>query len=165
MKFRLSRSVGVPADVVGAELERIREENESLTASSVVDAARPDDAPLHPAFEWDDSAAAEQYRLQQARTLIRAVQVVYEEREPQTVYLHVPSESRGEGDYAPMAVVVQDKDRLARAMSELNAKLGSVQGAINEVVAIAEQANERKAARKLRQVASHVEQASALMHA
>jgi hypothetical protein len=42
-----------------------------LLASAVVDAARPSGSPLHSHFDWDDSAAAEKYRLMQARQLIR----------------------------------------------------------------------------------------------
>jgi len=44
-----------------------------LTPSAVVDEARPEDSPLHAAFEWDDSIAAEKYRLEQARRLLRQV--------------------------------------------------------------------------------------------
>lgn len=47
-----------------------------LTASLVVDEARPKNAPLHPFFEWDDKAAAEEFRLTQARAMIRRVTFV-----------------------------------------------------------------------------------------
>jgi hypothetical protein len=43
----------------------------------VVDAARADDSPLHQSFDWNDTDAAEKWRLQQARNLIRVV-VTYE---------------------------------------------------------------------------------------
>lgn len=46
-----------------------------LTPPAVVDAARPEESPLHSCFEWDDGRAAEQYRLVQAGTLIRRVRV------------------------------------------------------------------------------------------
>ena len=32
-------------------------------AEAVVEAARPEDAPLHSYFEWDDTEAARRYRL------------------------------------------------------------------------------------------------------
>jgi hypothetical protein len=47
--------------------------NGQLLPRIVVDAARPDDSPLHSSFDWNDSAAAEKWRLTQARNLIRAV--------------------------------------------------------------------------------------------
>lgn len=53
------------------ELRRIENERGKLLPKDVVEAARSATSPLHPHFEWDDSEAAEKYRLDQARTLIR----------------------------------------------------------------------------------------------
>lgn len=67
------------AQTAGEELERIRTHNNGrLESEDVVDAARPEDAPLHPAFEWDDEKAAEAYRIEQAKYIIRHVDVVME---------------------------------------------------------------------------------------
>lgn len=41
----------------------------------VVDAARDPDSPIHSCFEWDDSVCGEEYRLIQARDLIRRVKL------------------------------------------------------------------------------------------
>lgn len=41
----------------------------------VVEAARPDDSPLHGQFTWDDTVAAEAYRLAQAGRLISRVRL------------------------------------------------------------------------------------------
>lgn len=46
-----------------------------LTPKSVVEAARDPENPLHPHFEWDDSVAAEKFRHEQARDLIRCIRV------------------------------------------------------------------------------------------
>jgi len=57
-----------------AELERIAAAHGGLLRpAEVVRAARDPRSPLHPHFEWDDSAAAQKYRLWQARQLIRVV--------------------------------------------------------------------------------------------
>lgn len=64
------------------ELRRIYSENGTLTPQMVVDAARPDEAPLHDRFEWDDSVAGEKYRLVQAGVLIRKAHVKIETGEP-----------------------------------------------------------------------------------
>lgn len=64
--------------IIVAELKRIAEENGgTLKPVDVVDAARPDDSPIHSQFEWDDDTAAEQWRLHQARNLINAVVISY----------------------------------------------------------------------------------------
>lgn len=42
-----------------------------LSPKDVVNAARPIKSPIHDRFEWDNTKAAEQYRLEQAKHLIR----------------------------------------------------------------------------------------------
>lgn len=39
----------------------------------VVDSARDENSPLHPHFDWDDTVAAEKWRVEQARDLIRCI--------------------------------------------------------------------------------------------
>jgi hypothetical protein len=74
----------ITPEIAGKELERIYDKHGALRAQIVVDEARPDDAPLHPAFEWDDLVAAEYYRREQARSLIKTVQVVREDESDET---------------------------------------------------------------------------------
>ena len=47
----------------------------TLSSQVVVDEARDISSPLHPFFQWDDSIAAEAYRIQQAESLIRRVKI------------------------------------------------------------------------------------------
>jgi hypothetical protein len=69
-------ALGVDAQTAGSELDRIRRRDGTIKPAAVVDEARPEDAPLHPAFEWCDPVAAEQWREHQASTLIKVVRVV-----------------------------------------------------------------------------------------
>lgn len=65
---------------VGERLELLRSsKNGELTAEDVLADARNPNSPLHSFFEWDDSAAAHEHRLSQARHLIRTVVAVYKE--------------------------------------------------------------------------------------
>lgn len=85
---------GVSADVAGQALAALTEVagDRPVTARMVVDAARPAEAPLHPAFTWDDVRAAELYRETEARLLIRSVRVVEDaqaEAAPARVYVAV----------------------------------------------------------------------------
>jgi hypothetical protein len=74
---------GAPTDVkaakaVGEHIELLRKQfHGELTPEDILADAKHDNSPLHPYFEWDDSAAAYQHRLAQARGLIRAVVAVY----------------------------------------------------------------------------------------
>lgn len=65
------------ANAVGTHLEMLREKFKGeLTPADVIADAKSHNSPLHSFFEWSDTKAAEQYRLQQARGLIRAVVAV-----------------------------------------------------------------------------------------
>ena len=128
----------VNADVAGNELAKLTKKHGALTPDVVVEDARPEDAALHPVFEWDDFKAAEAHRRQQARTLIRSVQVVRETdtgevRQP--VYVHVPqatSETEGPG-YQLTEVVAQRPDMYAAALGELSRRVTSARDAVEQL--------------------------------
>jgi hypothetical protein len=66
------------ASVVGAHIEMLRAQFKGeITPEDVLADAKHANSPLHSFFEWDDTAAAEQHRLQQARGLIRSVVAIY----------------------------------------------------------------------------------------
>jgi hypothetical protein len=50
-----------------------RKHGGKLTPSKILDAARSPRSPLHRFFDWDDESAAEKYRIQQARVLLKGV--------------------------------------------------------------------------------------------
>ena len=66
------------AEVVGKALNKVRSRLGYLDPKEVVSAARPKLSPLHKFFTWDNGAAAEKFRLQEADRLIRSVCVIYE---------------------------------------------------------------------------------------
>ncbi|MBX6387319.1 MAG: hypothetical protein IRZ07_30805 [Microbispora sp.] len=118
---------GLDAQVVGERLDAIRERDGGIMAEAVVDDARPVDSPLHPAFEWDDSVAAEKYRLDQARYLIRAVVIQrpdVEEPRPVRAFV-VVKESDGNEVYTSTITALSDEELrrqvLERALRELDA--------------------------------------------
>lgn len=80
MAFQLREGysrVAIPIEVVADVIERLKRENGGMvTAKQVVDYARPADSPIHDHFEWDDAEAAERYREDQARNLIRCYYVI-----------------------------------------------------------------------------------------
>lgn len=87
---------------VRSELERIANEDGSLTPEMVVQAARDESSPLHDYFQWDSKIAAHAWRLEQARSLIRSVHVVITTT-AQTVktvgYVRDPEKPAGEQGY------------------------------------------------------------------
>jgi hypothetical protein len=63
-------------DDVQTELMMIYERDGALNPQAVVEAAHNKNSALHDHFQWDNSAAAHQYRLEQARKLIRVAVTV-----------------------------------------------------------------------------------------
>lgn len=70
-------------DAVIEALQRIAKDDEDglIQPPAVVEAAKDPDSPLHQFFEWDDTEAALQFRLEQARKLITRVRIRIEEPE------------------------------------------------------------------------------------
>lgn len=116
------------ANMVGRHIEMLREKFKGeLTPQDILDDARHDNSPLHSFFEWDDGAAAEQYRLQQARGLIRAVVAVYVREDKPAVrtkaYVHINEPSAPHYREATHAMSQQKTRKMVldRALNELKA--------------------------------------------
>ena len=133
--YRSWFSCPVPAERVYSALTLLKEENEGeLTPADVVEAATPIGSPLHPCFEWNDTAAAAGYRIYQARNLIRAVIIRADDKGPEVhAFTHVTISEDGARRTAYMSAVdvVQDADLFDSAMQELRGKLNGVQTALN----------------------------------
>lgn len=77
----------VSADTVGGVLNRIEKEEGKVTRESFLDYSRNENSETHEMFEWDDTVAAEKYRLATAGKIINQLEVtiVYEESEPREI--------------------------------------------------------------------------------
>lgn len=85
------------ASTVSRALDAVKVDYGELTPANTVEAARDPDSPLHAFFEWDGRKAAQEYRLEQARGLIRAV--IYTPAEGDgldtRIYVHVLDQDEG----------------------------------------------------------------------
>ena len=117
-KWKEGSRVKVTPDVAAQVLNEIRESDGALTAVKVVEASRPDDAPLHDEFEWDNDKAAEAYRISQARYIIRSLVVETEsERNPETrAFVKIIRSEKG--TYVPIQTVIQDTDMRAELLEQ-----------------------------------------------
>lgn len=85
-KWKQGAKVQLDPQVAGEELERIRvHQNGRLESADVVEASRIKEAPLHDHFEWNDAKAAEAHRVEQARYLIRSIEVMVERSDSEVV--------------------------------------------------------------------------------
>ena len=128
---------GLKADDAAKALEDVRGACGVLTAENVVNAARAKDNPLHKAFEWNDGKAAEQYRLQQANSLIRCVVIIEEKQEP---FRYFTLAAPGEGEkatYLPTTMLVQKPDLLQDGLARLRRELAGYINSVEELMRVA----------------------------
>jgi hypothetical protein len=107
--------------VVGERLEAIRvAHGGDLHPADVVEDARADASPLHPLFQWDDNIAAEEYRKEQARHIIRHITVVFE-RPPakaKTVRAFVSIQRQEETAYTSVQEAMSHADLRAQVVKQ-----------------------------------------------
>lgn len=116
-------------------LQRLYDSHGLLTKPMVVEAARPAQSPLHDEFDWDDSEAAERWRLEQAGQLFRRIKVVITQPEPKSATVNVDTSSHrawvnipSRHGYVPLTVAVVDHrqeviDDAVRYLRQAQAKL------------------------------------------
>lgn len=127
----------VPADVAATELEKIRQAGD-LTSERTVAAAQPKDAPLHPQFTWNDKTAGHQFRLIEARQLIRSVVVVHQDEKgdqvaPESRYVHVPAKEGPSGRYVPLATIIESQDDYTQALRQYQRAWEAAESAFHEL--------------------------------
>lgn len=107
------------ADKVYSEIGNL----ESITPQNILEKARNKKSELHKCFEWDDSKAAEQYRLSQARQIIRLLVVSPVQEDITPIRIFQISSERNEYKENSFFVENQDEYRilLDRAKAELQA--------------------------------------------
>jgi hypothetical protein len=103
------------------ELERVRKANRGvLRPEDVVEAAKPKSSPLHECFTWDDTSAAREHRLWQARHLIRVCVVMLNENpNPVRAYVSLMADRTApRGGYRHVVEVMEDDEQRAQMMEE-----------------------------------------------
>jgi hypothetical protein len=129
-------------DQIEAELHAIAARHGNiLRPADVVEAARDTESALHACFEWDDTVAAEQHRLWQARQLIRVVVIPCPQvGQDMRVFVSLAEDRhKSGGGYRMMVDVLADKAKrgalLAEALAELK-RLQAKYGGLEELAKV-----------------------------
>ena len=103
----------------GRIFEKIAVRDGALTPAAVLNEAQKKSSPLHEYFVWDNSEAANRYRLKQAGHLIRCITVKIENvsSEPIITRAYV-SLKNNDGDYHAIADVLSDSEKRHRLMQQ-----------------------------------------------
>ena len=147
----------VSAEKVAAHLHKLEEQKGSVTREDFLESARSEESEMHKLFEWNDSIAAEKYRLRQASDIIHSIKitVVEEEKEPVTMKAFVIPDYTGKsavgskGGYINIRKAVANEDTRAeilidarknvrwfmdkyRAISELSEVISAMEDFLNK---------------------------------
>ena len=98
---------------------------DTFSPEEIVEAAKDEATELHKCFEWNDSVAAEKYRLHQARMIFTQLVVRTETSDNTPVAVRVISSASVANVYTPTKMLVKSDteyaDLLERAKRELQA--------------------------------------------
>ncbi len=99
-----------------------------ITPEILIDAAKRKSSPLHQFFEWDDTAAARQFRLIQAANLIRRIKVTVQTAAETTIRIRAFANVRGDADsgdadsakgfYVPIQDALKNVDWRAQVIAQ-----------------------------------------------
>ena len=110
------------AQLVANEIMSI---GDTATPAQIVDMARDSSTELHKCFEWNDTVAAEKYRLEQARQVVRILVIKREDGQkdqPERRFFHKNEYSEG---YKSLEFIVRNDTEyeklLKQALAELHA--------------------------------------------
>jgi len=127
-KFQFKKGVSLPIKPkdVGQEFERLKKANKGLLNPRIVlRSAKPKGSILHKCFQWNDSEAAEKYRLSQASHLLRSIEIVYvgddgKKSLPARAFVTLIEEGicKPRSNYMAIAEVLNDKELRARYLSD-----------------------------------------------
>jgi hypothetical protein len=119
--------VAASAQKVGERLQELEKAQggRPITPQVVVDDARSKRSPLHECFEWDDSIAAEQHRLSQARHVMSHIRVVQaDSTEPRHLFVNVTPVDVERG-YMSVSKVLSDAELFAQVLDRAERDLES----------------------------------------
>jgi hypothetical protein len=127
---------------MAAKLKKIQKELEAIRKShgghlrpeDIVEFARDKKTALHSRFQWDDTDAAHQWRLQQARQIIRVhVTVIQEDVGPVRAYVSLKTDRHHKGGYRAMVDVLSDEEQYAQMLADALDELRTFRAKYNKL--------------------------------
>lgn len=99
---------------------------DDFTCSQIVDKARDENTELHKCFEWNDSVAAEKYRLKQAQQVVTHLVIVRQnpDKEPEKTNIRLlVNDGTNTNTYKPIRFVVKKQDEYEQLLEKARAEL------------------------------------------
>lgn len=114
----------VSAEKVGNHIRQLEKRYGEVTRETFLESARPADSPMHCLFEWDDTVAAEKYRLYQANVIIASLRVTITEEKKEPVILrgYVQDRKTSSG-YLNIERAMTEQDKRKRVLEQAKREL------------------------------------------
>ena len=114
----------VSAEKVAKHIAKLEKKYGEVSAEVFLESARSEKSEMHTLFEWDDKAAAEKYRIAQARIIISSIRVnvVSEDTEPVITKAFVQYEAKQSG-YISICKAMEDKEKRENVMEQAKKEL------------------------------------------
>lgn len=110
-------------ELVWKELQKI---GEQYTPYDVLEYAKDhEDSELHKCFEWNDSIAAEKWRVQQARWICNSLSVVVEQRNGTPETMRMIESDKTDQVYRPVIFTVRNPEQYLRLLNQALGELRS----------------------------------------
>ena len=120
---------------VSDELTRLHDKYGNLKPQVVVDEARDEGSPIHDRFEWDDTKAGEEFRLGQARKLIRVVVTMGPKGKTTPMFVHVTDADEGPM-YVKTTIAVESESLFESALGQLSIKLTIAIRSLTDLISV-----------------------------
>jgi hypothetical protein len=124
---------GAPkASVAGEYIEKIKKKRKGITPQLLVIEAKDKKSPLHKCFEWNDTKAADEHRISQARQILRmlVVRIESDDGKPVKYRAFISPQSPDNTSYHTIKEVCEDEDLSESYQEQLKMELIAIKDKI-----------------------------------
>lgn len=122
---------GDPSEVY----KEIQSIGDSYTPHDILEYAREhEDSELNKCFDWDDTTAAEKWRVHTARLICCSLKVVVTHEEKEPVSYRLIQTDKEEKAYKPVVLTVRNDDEYSRLLKQAKAELAAFKKRYKNIV-------------------------------
>ena len=117
------------------EIMEICEELESATPQQILEKARDSNTELHKCFTWDDTEAAEKWRISEARAVVRNLKIIEQKPDKQTepTTIRVFYKTDNETGYKPTKLSLKKPDEYKALVERCRSELLAIKQKFNSI--------------------------------
>ena len=117
------------------EIMEICEELESATPQQIIEKARDSNTELHKCFTWDDTEAAEKWRISEARAVVRNLKIIEQKPdkqiEPTTIRVFYKTDNVS--GYKPTKLILKKPDEYKTLVERCRSELLAIKQKFNSI--------------------------------